>query len=148
MKKSQNTFETTITLDKNTRDILKKIKNTNKFKTYNEVILNLLTAEKGIVSKDYNIITKPRTALCLESLILDSNGVQIKSEKLPILYSDLRESDVGKVYGLTKPAAEYYLHQTAEIIFKDSDLILLKIQVEIKQDQLDKHTELLGVELL
>lgn len=77
MKRSNTKFETSITLSKENRDTLKKIKEENDFKTYDEVITNLLSAKQGLV-KEYEIVPAPKTALILEHLILDADGVQLK----------------------------------------------------------------------
>lgn len=148
MKKTNTAFETTITTSKETRDALNKIKEKNNLKNYDNVINRLLTANEGVVSKDYEIIYAPKIALILESHVLDENNVPANTVKQPIYYSDLKQSQVGKVYSTDNVLSERYVFQTAEIVYKTNDFILLKVDTLIKQDQLEQHIELVGVELL
>ena len=148
MKRTNTAFETTITTSKETRDILNKIKEKNNLKNYDNVINRLLTANEGVVSKDYEIIYAPKIALTLESHVLDENNVPANTVKQPIYYSDLKQSQVGKVYSTENVLSERYVFQTAEIVYKSTDFILLKVKTLIKQDQLEEYSELVGVELL
>ena len=148
MKKTNTAFETTITTSKETRDILNKIKEKNNLKNYDNVINRLLTANEGVVSKDYEIIYTPKIALILQSSALDENNVPANTVKQPIYYSDLKQSQVGKIYSTENVLSERYVFQTAEIVYKTNDFILLKVDTLIKQEQLEQHIELVGVELL
>lgn len=148
MKKTNTAFETTITTSKETRDALNKIKEKNNLKNYDNVINRLLTANEGVVSKDYEIIYAPKIALILESHELSEDNVPVTTVKQLIYYADLKESNVGKVYSTDNVLSERYVFQTAEIIYKTNDFILLKVDTLIKQDQLEQHIELVGVELL
>ena len=149
IKRSNTKFETTITCSKQTRDTLLKIKDANdNLKTYDEVIQRLLFANEGLLNENFEIIPAPTVAMELESHELNADNVPINTVKQPIYYADLKESNVGKVYSTEQILSERYVFQTAEIIYKTRDFILLKVNTLIKQEQLEQHIELVGVELL
>ena len=148
-KRSNTKFETTITCSKETRDILNKIKEGNEnINNYDEVIQHLLKSNEGLIKENYEIILSPKVALQLETQELDKNKVPITRNRTPIYYKDLKESYVGKKYTSITATTGRYVQQEAEIVYKTDDFILLKITTVIQQDQLEQHTQLVGVELL
>lgn len=148
-KRSNTKFETTITCSKETRNTLLKIKAANEnLKTYDEVIQRLLFANEGLLNEDYEIIHAPTIAMELESHELNEDNVPVTTVKQPIYYADLKKSNVGKVYSTEQILSERYVFQTAEIIYKTNDFILLKVNTLVKQEQLEEYSELVGVELL
>ena len=148
-KRSNTKFETTITCSKQTRETLLKIKDANdNLKTYDEVIQQLLYANEGLLNDKFEIIPAPTVAMELESHELSEDNVPVTTVKQPIYYADLKESNVGKVYSTEQILSERYVFQTAEIVYKTNDFILLKVNTLIKQEQLEQHIEFVGVELL
>lgn len=147
MKKSTTNFETTITVSKETRDTLKQVKEETDFRTYDEIITNLLSAKEGYI-KDYEIITAPKTAMVLNHIVLDSNGVQVQHYELPITYNQLKEAAIGQYFTPNKTHAKYYTHEAAQVVFKDSDFVVLRIFEEVMQEELNTYNRLIGVELL
>ena len=147
MKRSTTKFETSITLSKENRDTLKKIRDENDFKTYNEVITNLLDAKQGIV-KAYDIIEAPKVALTLEHLILGADGVQLKTTTKDITYKELKDASIGERFYPQKENAKYYYWQSAEVVYKSADMIVLRILEEVQQEEFSTSNTLVGVELL
>ena len=147
MKRSNTKFETSITLSKENRDKLKKIKEENDFNTYNEVITNLLSAKQGLI-KEYEIIEAPKTALILEHLILGADGVQLKRNTKEITYKELKSASIGQRYYPTKENAKYYYWQSAEVVFKTDDLVVLRLFDELQQEEFSTSNRLVGVEML
>lgn len=147
MKKSTTNFETTITISKETRDTLKKIKQETDYRTYDEIISDLLSAKQGYI-KDYEVITAPKTAMVLNHIVLDSNGVQLQHYELPITYKQLKDASIGQYFTPNKTHAKYYTHEAAKVVFKDEDFVVLMIFEEVMQEELSTYNRLVGVELL
>ena len=147
MKKSKTNFETTITLSKQTRDTLKQIKSETKYRTYDEIISDLLSAKEGYI-KDYEVITSPKIAFVLNNIILDNKGVQLKHYEEQITYKQLKDSSIGQYFTPKKENAKYYIHESAQVVFKDYDFVVLRITEEVKQDEVEEYNRLIGVELL
>ena len=119
-------------------------------KNYDEVIQQLLTANEGLISNDYEIISAPKVALKLHANELDNDGVPVKRWELPIYYSDLKVAFIGSNYEMETPISKHYTVQSAEVVYRNpnTDFILLRIKTVIKQEQLEEYSELVGVELL
>lgn len=147
MKKSTTNFETTITISKTTRDTLKRIKGETDFRTYDEIISHLLSAKEGYI-KDYEVVTAPKTALILNHIILDDKGVQLQHYELDVTYKQLKDAAIGQYFTPNKTSAKYYTHESAQVVFKDSDFVVLRITEEVMQDELLTYNRLVGVEML
>ena len=148
MKRSQQKFETSITLSTSTRDKLKKIRDTNEeYKTYDEVITDLLDSKQGFVD-NYEVIKKPRVALIVNSIAIKESGEGHSFDALKVYYDDLKQAPVGKVYSPKTPDTEFYSVETAEVIYKTDDFILVRIHETLQLDQLQEFDSLVGVELL
>ena len=147
MKKSTTNFETTITISKETRDTLKKIKQETDYRTYDEIISDLLSAKQGYI-KDYEVITAPKTAMVLNHIVLDDKGVQLQHYELPITYKQLKDASIGQYFTPNKTHAKYYTHEAAQVVWKDNDFVVLRVFEEVMQDELSTYNRLVGVELL
>lgn len=147
MKKSTTNFETTITISKETRDTLKKIKAETDYRTYDEIISDLLSAKQGYI-KDYEVITAPKTAMVLNHIVLDDKGVQLQHYELPITYKQLKDASIGQYFTPNKTASKYYTYEAAKVVFKDEDFVVLRVFEEVMQEELSTYNRLVGVELL
>ena len=147
MTRSKNQFETTITVSKETRDTLKQIKEETEYRTYDEIISNLLSAKEGYI-KDFEIITTPKVAFVLNHTILDNKGVQLQNHELPVTYKQLRDASMGQYFTPNKTHAKYYTHEAAQVVWKDIDFVVLRFMVEVMQEELSTYNRLVGVELL
>lgn len=149
MKKTQNKFETSITLDTDTRDTLKMIKERNGFRTYNEVLLNLLDAKQGYIN-DLKIIQRQQVAFTLTMLLFDKQGVQTDSHKTEVTFQDLRNSNTGDVFGVKLIDIDSgYVNETCRVLYSDGDLVIVKVEgVTNQSGTVDSYTHIFAVDLI
>ena len=148
VKRSQSKFETTITLANETKKKLEKIKRANDCKTYDETIQEILAAKQGLIDEDFEILQKPRIAIILKSIELKPDGSSYVFEEYEIYYSDLKNAEINREYSPSIPKSENYHIQTAKIIYKNDDLILIQINEIIKTDQINEFNDIIAIELL
>lgn len=149
MKKTKNKFETSITLDKSTRDTLKEIKEKNGFRTYNEVLLNLLDAKQGYINK-MQIIRRNQIAFNLKTILLNQDGVQGDTRISPVTFKDLANKPVGTVFGVKKVTIDIdYTNETCTLLFREGSLVIVRINGETKQGvSVEHYSHLFAVDLL
>ena len=146
MKKEE--YRTSITVSKETRNMLKEIKKKNdEYNNYNDIISDLLSTKEGLI-KEYEIIKRPQTAMVLNYIPIDESGVQINHFELGIKYSQLRNGYVGQIFSPIKGEYDNYIHESAKIIWKDDELVVLKITEEVKQKEMNIYNYLVGIDLL
>lgn len=149
MKKSKNKFETSITLDKSTRDTLKEIKEKNGFRTYNEVLLNLLDAKQGYI-QELKIIKREEVAFTLQTILLNKDGVQLDKQETPVTFKDLLYSRVGTEFGLGRLKTKSdYTSENCKLLHREGALAIVKICGETKQgDSVEHYSHIFAVDLL
>ena len=149
MKKTKNKFETSITLDKDTRDTLKEIKEKNGFRTYNEVLLNLLDAKQGYM-QEMEIIRRNQIAFNLKTILLNSDGIQLDTKITPITFKELATKPVGEEFGVKNISITTdYTNETCTLLFREGSLVIVKIDGETKQgDSVEHYSHLFAVDLL
>lgn len=149
MKKTQNKFETSITLDTSTRDTLKMIKEKNGFRTYNEVLLNLLDAKQGYLN-ELKVIKRPQVAFTLTMLLFNKDGVQVNDYTTPVTYKELKTSEVGDQFGFKQSDTKSdYVNETCTVLYSDGDLVIVKVDGETnKSGNVEYYTHIFAVDLI
>lgn len=149
MKKTKNKFETSITLDKSTRDTLKEIKEKNGYGTYNEVLLDLIDAKQGYMN-ELEVIKRPQVAFNLQMLLLNKDGIQVDSHETPVTFKELIFSEVGDEFGCQLDnISSDYVNETCKILYRDNNLTIVMITGETKHsNNIEHYNHIFAVDLL
>lgn len=112
--------------------------------TFSDVIDKLLKHYQGTVTDDVRNIDRERVALELQF-----SDYKDSFSYYQITFSELKTAEVGQVFSPNvDPNAEVYSCETATVIWRDSDSVLLKVVALVKdEEKVDKFVEVVNVNL-
>ena len=112
--------------------------------TLSDIISNCLDHVEGTVENDTENIYREQIAYDLQYYDDDSSKVKY------INFRDCQNCEVGDVFNAnTDITAEEYSNETAEVIFKDADSVVLRLtQTVIEQDNQRKFNNIIHISLL
>lgn len=112
--------------------------------TFSDVIDNLIKHYQGTVTDDVRNIDRERVALELQF-----TDYKDSFSYYQITFSELKTAEVGKVFSPNvDPNAEIYSCETATVVWRDSDSVLLKVVALVKdEEKVDKFVEVVNVNL-
>lgn len=112
--------------------------------TFSDVIDNLIKHYQGTVTDDVRNIDRERVALELQF-----SDYKDSFSYYQITFSELKTAEVGKVFSPNvDPNAEIYSCETATVVWRDSDSVLLKVVALVKdEEKVDKFVEVVNVNL-
>ena len=112
--------------------------------TLSDIISNCLDHVEGTVENDTENIYREQIAYDLQYYDDDSSKVKY------ITFRDCQNCEVGDVFNAnTDITAEEYSNETAEVIFKDADSVVLRLtQTVIEQDNQRKFNNIIHISLL
>ena len=112
--------------------------------TLSNIISNCLDHVEGTVENDTENIYREQVAYDLQYYDDDSSKVKY------ITFRDCQNCEIGDVFNAnTDITAEEYSNETAEVIFKDADSVVLRLtQTVIEQDNQRKFNNIIHISLL
>ena len=133
---------TTIRIREDSRMKLEKLREGNF--TFSYVIDNLIKHYQGTVTDDVRNIDRERVALELQF-----SDYKDSFSYYQITFSELKTAEVGQVFSPNvDPNAEVYSCETATVIWRDSDSVLLKVVALVKdEEKVDKFVDVVNVNL-
>lgn len=134
---------TTIRVKNEVADKLRKIQAGTDL-TLSDIISNCLDHVEGTVENDTENIYREQIAYDLQYYDNDSSKVKY------ITFRDCQNCEIGDVFNAnTDITAEEYSNETAEVIFKDADSVVLRLtQTVIEQDNQRKFNNIIHISLL
>ena len=134
---------TTIRVKNEVADKLRKIQAGTDL-TLSDIISNCLDHVEGTVENDTENIYREQIAYDLQYYDDDSSKVKY------ITFRDCQNCEIGDVFNAnTDITAEEYSNETAEVIFKDADSVVLRLtQTVIEQDNQRKFNNIIHISLL
>ena len=112
--------------------------------TLSDIISNCIAHVEGSVEDDTENVFREQVAYDLQYYDDDSSKVKY------ITFRDCQNCEVGDVFNAnTDITAEEYSNETAEVIFKDADSVVLRLtQTLIEQDNQRKFNNIIHISLL
>ena len=109
--------------------------------TLSDIISNCLDHVEGTVENDTENIYREQIAYDLQYYDNDSSKVKY------ITFRDCQNCEIGDVFNAnTDITAEEYSNETAEVIFKDADSVVLRLtQTVIEQDNQRKFNNIIHI---
>ena len=137
---------TSIPVSKEIKEKLTKIKESNNYNNYNEVLNDLLKDTVNV--KDYTLIPHDNIAYTLHKTLLDEQDNIIFEDTRNITYNDLQYAEIGDDFSPRKTHSGHYSLQTAKVVYKSSKLILLYITEKTNTSKgFNEYNELIGIDL-
>lgn len=124
---------TGISIKESSKEKLDSLKGEND--TYEDVINRLLVSEEGSIKKDIVEIKHHKIAFNLEHQGFTKEGFESESHERNISYLELADVEVGDVFEPLRTDDEYYIHEKAEVLFKDDKSLFIRVTVEINREK-------------
>ena len=125
---------TTIRLKKSSLDKIEKLKGDNLSAA--DVVEKLLNTVDGCTIDDIVEVKRDNVAILLEyTSFSDKKGFYVDRE-FGITFHDLKLSKVGDMFTANPdPADEYYMNETAEVLFVDGRSVLVRVTELVKSEE-------------
>lgn len=127
------------------------VKKANKCGSFDDAIRQMMqgcTTEMDVIKRKQNALTLHYEGYINQNAKNKTFDI-VNSSELDITYNQLRKADVGDIFEPPLSADEYYSYEIAQVVYTDSELVVLKIttytEMEWYWDGLD--IRMVGVQL-
>ena len=124
---------TTIRIKKDSLDKIEKLKGDSLSAA--DVVEKLLNTLDGCTIDDIVEIKRDSVAIMLEYTAFDENKDFHVSRDYGITFQELKLSKVGEMFTANpEPADEFYMNETAKVLYRDDRSVLVRVTEEIKTE--------------
>lgn len=125
---------TTIRIKKSSLDKIEKLKGDNL--TAADVVEKLLNTLDGCTIDDIVEVKRDNVAILLEYTSFVNNKNLYVDQEYGITFQELKHSKVGDMFTANPdPADEFYMNETAEVLFVDGRSVLVRVTEIVKSEE-------------